>query len=490
VHESIAGDHVGTSGRTEVQSNESEQSVSDPSRRVRSRLLPKRAALGWTGLWLAVAALVVLPYVHSYRHLSPFDEMVHLDYVVKAQHGHMVNGGEKVGQVAMRAQACRGSDLKGFKYPRCNQKVLRPAGFPSAGFNTAYPDPPAYYVVTAAGAAVVGLLPGVNDVVDEARSFGVLWLGAGLALTFLLALRLGANRWAAAGATLIVASNPAVAHAMATVTSDAPALLVGGALCLVTLAVVRRTTSWWWLIPASAACTAVKATGLTVVGLVALFLLFQLAQVARRPVDEDEGEAEVESRDESEPAQPMTRREVWLSLAAVVLPAIAVLGAWTVLTGATAFPSAADIPMRDYFHVDSIGSDELLGNLLLLTTPLQQGYQPPFMMNVAIGVFMAGVNLLALAGVAVLAWTGPRGATRTRLAVATVVAMLVSGTALVVLIYVGSHTYIAIPSRYGLPMVPALAACLAVVASQRRVGGWALVGIGLLTTAALLAQTA
>ena len=229
---------------------------------------------------MAVAALVVLPYAHSYRHLSPLDEMPHIDYLIKVRDGHLVRGGERMGQVALRAQACRGSDLDNYEGPPCAKRV-RARDFPFGGFNTAYPDPPAYYLVTAAGATVVDAVPGVDDVVTAARSVGVLWLGGGLMLSFLLALQLGANRWSAAGATLIIGSTPAVAHATATITSDAPGLLVGAALCLVAVAFVRGRVRWWWLVPAAAATTAMKATGLLVVGLVVVFLLLHLARSAR-----------------------------------------------------------------------------------------------------------------------------------------------------------------------------------------------------------------
>ena len=449
-------------------------------------------------MWFAVAALVVLPYVHSYRHLSPFDEMVHLDYLVKVQHGHLVRGGERIGPVAMRTGVCRGSDLKDYQAPKCPQKVLRPEAFPFAGFNTAYPDPPAYYVITAVGANVVGALPGAHDIVTEARSVGVLWLGAGLALTFLLALRLGANRWAAAGATLIVASSPAVAHAMATITSDAPSLLVGAALCLVSLSFVRGQVSWWWLAPAAAATTAVKATGLTVSGLVVIFLLLQLVGSRRAARSSPDVDPEVDAHDaETDPGSsrwldlpvPLPRRTIWLGIAAVVVPAVLVLGGWMVVNKLTELPAADDITMRQYFYVDSIGWDSLFGNLLNLLTPLRDGYQPPFMINVTIGSLMGFMNLVAFAGVATLAWTGRKGAVQTRLAIATTVSMVVGGMALVLLIFVGSHTYIYIPSRYGLSLVPALAASLAVVASRRRGGGYALTGLGVATMVALLAQT-
>ena len=67
--------------------------------------------------------------------------------------------------------------------------------------------------------------------------------------------------------------------------------------------------------------------------------------------------------------------------------------------------------------------------------------------------------------------------------------MLLSGVGLVVLIFVGSQSYTPIPPRYGLSLVPALAACLAVVVSQRRAGGYALTGLGSVALLALLVQT-
>ncbi len=478
------------------------QVVSAHARTRRIHLTRRGEAVAWTALWVAIAALVVLPYMHSYRHLSPFDEMVHLDYLVKVQDGHLVRGGELVGDTAMREQACRGHDLAEFTAPPCDKKEMRANRFPFGGYNTAYPDPPAYYVVTAAGATFLQALPGIHDIVTAARAVGVIWLGAGLALTFLLALRLGANRWSAAGTTLIVASAPTVAHAMATITSDAPSLVVGAALCLVALAVVRGQAPWWWLAPAAAATTAVKATGLTVVGLVAVFLLLYLARQSRDPIttpDPADDRADERAPEQvSGPARPvddldhpaaLPRRTVWLATAAVVLPAGAVLALWMLVNALTDLPAAADITMREYFHVDSIGYDELIGNALNLMSPLQNGYMPPFMTNLTLAVLMGMVNLAMVVGAFALAATGGLGTVRTRFAAASTVAMLLCSVGFVVLIFVGSHSYIVIPSRYGLCLVPALAACLAVVASRRRAGGYALTALGVVALLALLVQT-
>ena len=49
--------------------------------------------------------------------------------------------------------------------------------------------------------------------------------------------------------------------------------------------------------------------------------------------------------------------------------------------------------------------------------------------------------------------TGGLGTVRTRFAVASTLAMLLCSVGFVVLIFVGSHSYTSIPSRYGLCLV-------------------------------------
>ena len=154
------------------------RAVSDLAGRGRSPLLRRRELVTWSLLWVAVAALVVLPYAHTYRHLSPLDEMPHIDYLIKVRDGHLVRGGERMGQVALRAQACRGSDLDNYEGPRC-AKHVRARDFPFGGFNTAYPDPPAYYLVTAAGATVIDAVPGSTTSSPQPAAWGCCGSGAG-----------------------------------------------------------------------------------------------------------------------------------------------------------------------------------------------------------------------------------------------------------------------------------------------------------------------
>ena len=80
--------------------------------------------------------------------LSPLDELQHVDYLDQASRFDFVHNGERVGQLAMREQACRTVDSPGFVSPPCKAKDLKPVQFQEGGFNTASADPPTYYVLT------------------------------------------------------------------------------------------------------------------------------------------------------------------------------------------------------------------------------------------------------------------------------------------------------------------------------------------------------
>jgi len=449
---------------------------------------------------MVVAALVVLPYAHTYTHLSPFDELVHVDYMVKAQHGELVNGGELIGQTAMREQACRGHDIESMSFPPCRTKVFDPTKFPEKGYNTAFPDPPVYYWVTAPLASVVDELPGVDSVVTAGRAVGVLWLGGGLALTFLLCLRLGANRVAAFGVTLAVAATPVVAHSTATITSDAPQLMAGAGLCLAALAVTRRRLSLWWLVLGTGLAAGVKATSLVIVGLVVVFLLLELVRgrggAARTGspsvADGDENGDEdglAEDAAGDAPAGRMTPAQVLRAVAAVAVATGVVFAGWAAVGAATSMSAVDQIPMREAYRVDTLTWPNIAVNILPLLSPVQQGYQPAFMAGITIALLMAAFNLLLVAGVIGAAWGGWVRTEVGRLGIATVAAMVLSGPALVVVIYLGSHSYIPIPFRYGLGLVPPAVACLAVLASRRPAGGVALALLGAGTLLALLNST-
>ena len=419
--------------------------------------------VAWLAAWLAVACVGVLGFLLTFTQLSHIDEYQHVDYLDRTLQLEHVRGGDQVEELAMREQACRGMDLEGFVLPPCSSPDLQPEQFPGSGYNHTYVDPPTYYVVTGPLAKVVQAVTGLDSLVTAARGIGVLWLGSGLIVTFVLARRLGADTWSAGGATLLLAGAPMVLQASATVTTDAPQLVAGGVLTLVAVGVVERKISPWWLAVAGAAAMSVKATSLLVVGMVALFLVVQAV------------------RDRSG-----RKRAAWpVALLAVgsALPTLA----WAAYTRATELPAAEEIPAFQGYKAGSIGFHEVSRSVDDLVSPVGNSIGPLFTQSPAIALFSVVVNLLLIVGVAGLAWFGRRADLSTTLARSLLAVMVLGGPALVVLFFVGEQLSVTIPGRYGLCLLPAAAACLAVAASRRRYGGPALLVLGVLGLGAFVA---
>jgi hypothetical protein len=476
--------------------------------------------VGWLAVWVFVAGLVVLPHIRTFTMLSPIDEYQHIDYLANIIDRSPVHGGDQVGETAMREQACRGIDLPGFDLPRCGAADLTPEQFPGSGYNHTYNDPPTYYLITAPLAVAVQHLPGVDSIVTAARGIGVLWLGLGLALTFFLALRVGADRMSAFGATALVASSGAVVEASATVTTDAPALVVGGWLCLVAVAVVQGRVSWWWLCPAAAFAMLVKTTSFPVVGLVVVFLLIYLIAARREGtrrgphrsvVSTEDGPAlathrrelrELESDGarleqgtagavltESREGGAVSPQTLWKGLVAVALAGAIPILLWVLYVRTTSNASADEIPAFQMFYRDSIGWNELVAESLSMTKVLTGAYVPSFLNTGMVTQLATLVNGLLVVGVAATAWFGRWERTSTRLAAATLVSMLVSGVGFTVVFFLGAHIYGGIPGRYGLCLIPAATAALAVAASRRPWGGKVLAGCAAVSMGVLLSHT-
>ncbi len=432
----------------------------------------------WLLMWLPVAALIVLPFAHSFTQLSFIDEFQHVDYLVKTQDLEHVNGGERVGQVAMREQACRGIELKGAVLPPCGKRHYDPSEFPGAGFNHTYADPPTYYLVTAPLATAVQRLTGLDSIVTAARSVGVLWLAGGLAATFALALQLGASRRAAVGTTLLLGSTPTVVLSSGTVTTDAPQLLVGGVLFLVALAVVEQRCAWWWLAPVAAASTAMKVTSLSAIGAVSVLLVATWWWHRRN----------VESGDPDEVPRRKAGHEL-RALVAMLAAAAVPLAAWAAWSSATALPSVDDIPMGQEYKVSRVTWAAISGSAHRLVSPVRVPDAPSYVMGDTVTLLLHLTNVLLILGCVGAAWFGAGRPVVARLALGATAAMVLGGPAYVLLQYVTLQVSYWVPGRYGLSILPAAAGVLAVVAGRRNGGGTALLALGAVSMAALLAET-
>jgi hypothetical protein len=404
--------------------------------------------------WLAVAVIAVVSIVavslftQAYPTFSPIDELQHLDYAVKAGNFELVADGDQMGQTALHAFSCVGVDSPGYLvHGPCEAPFLEPYHFPDHGYNTAALQLPVYYTITGVvGRALDAASP--LGVLTAMRVTGALWLTLALALTWAIGAELGIARRQRAVALALLAPAVQVLFTSSTVNAD-NALMVGGGL--VVLAVIRAdrgASSWWWVIGASVVAVALEPTSALAVGGACVFILVRAASRSRG--DERRG-------------------LVGRSLCVGAATAASILFFDLVRDAFIGGRIPPDLPRYRELFAPGLESTAIVDNLSSLVTPISEPYVPHFLRS-ELTTNLNSLIALALVGlvVAVLVthrWRSPRGA----LAGALLAVMVLSGPLLVLYLYVHSNVYFAIPSRYGLSMMPALMAVSAAALARRPV---------------------
>lgn len=404
---------------------------------------PKRegfvAALGLTALSL----LVVILHLAAYRQVAPVDEFQHIDSAWKVSHGLLPRRGERVGGVAMEIEACRGLDAD-YPLPACGPKGPsdRPQ-FQEDGFNTAYIHAPVYYAVAGISGRALNKI-GVTDFLDGARLTGALWLALGLVGGWVLLGMFGLSGWWRFAAAALPVLLPGVVYTSSIVNPDATALAAGAWLAVAAVAVARGRWPAWTAVVAAAAAVVLKSTNLVAVGAVAMVLL---ATAIRDP----------------------SRRRALVATATGCVAAVgAVTFAWLTVLGPG---KRGVIPMEERFKVGELTGWMISHNLTVAVPPTKGIYD---------AILGAGAWTLAVG--AVLGWlvgAGPllgvvKGGDddlRT-LAGSALLAAFAVGPVFVVVQYLLSSTYVDIPGRYGLSLLPALVAVTLAVASPHRWRLW------------------
>jgi Dolichyl-phosphate-mannose-protein mannosyltransferase len=423
--------------------------------------MPRTAAVGWP-LLLVLLALVLVPlHVRGYTALSPVDELQHLDYVERSPGLQPVVSGDRIGQEALRAEACRSVDAP-FIAPPCGLPRYDPEQFQEQGYNTAYIHPPTYYGLTAVLAAPLEATLNLSTL-TAARLVGAAWLALGLVLSWVLAVRLGASCVAATGVLLLVGATPAVLYWAAVVNPDAASLAVGATCTLLVLAWERRPSGGWWLLAlAGVLGVAIKLQNLLVLLALGTYLL---ARAMRRAWAATSG-GDAAAGD----AAARTPRQYLLAVPALGVPGILVAVGWTALTLLRAAVPPDELPMAGRFAVEAFPLSGLIGAVGVFLPPVKDPYLPTFLsqgmvypvVQVAAALLLAAVVAAGLFRVA-----GPRVAD---LGVAVLTLSLLGGPVLVLLNAVVNGTYFGIPPRYGLALVAPAAALAAVLIRGRRTG--------------------
>jgi hypothetical protein len=407
-------------------------------------------------LILAAASVFVGAHVGAYPEVSPFDEGVHFDYALKAAEGQIVERGERLSQAAMRLIACRGIDHEGIVLPPCEQREpFEPRQFPNLGFNSADIHSPVYYAVTGLGAKVVTALTPLDDVFTASRLVGILWLWLGLLTVWAICRELGLRTVPTAIVLLLLVSNTWILHSSATVNNDGSALLAGGAVVLATLRWARGVTPLWMLVALAFLAPLLKVTNAFAVLLSVLYLLLH-----RRSV-----EAGLPKRN---------------AIVALMAGAGAAVVGWMLVRSVLASPVTT--PLDSELGATGFDPGLLVVHLLAFVTPLTGPIPTAALGGLVFGTVANAVGLLIA-----VACFGPllQGSFERRanaIAAAGALSMLGGGVLLFAANYLLFGTEFGIPPRYGLSLIPALAAALVAYLTWR----WAIVVVGVFAVFAAL----
>lgn len=381
---------------------------------------------GRGGRWLArwwpylVVVLIAIAanvgHVARYTALSPFDESRHIDYMARIyEDGTVVKLGDKLGETAMRLEACRGIDLAGFVPPPCDAKRLEPEAFRDEGYDNAVNNPPLYYLTTGAVAEAAKAVGLSHNILDPARVMSGVWLAAGLALAVGAGRMLGARDIPLVAAAVIFALAPEPLFMGSTVNADSPSVFAGALVLVVALLWERRRWSMWWLLAVGGVAAAFKMTNLIGVGIVAAWLLTR-AYAAWRPDgggDDEDGDdgagavvgagadgllADADAEVDADAATRRTPREYVWAAGLVVAGAVAVTVLWIGLAGARATVDALDLPSNAQFYEPGFPFRSLLErqNVFSLFPPID-GYRPPVLSTRMNSTVAYAAELLAIA---------------------------------------------------------------------------------------------
>jgi hypothetical protein len=371
------------------------------------------------------------------RAISEYDEAAHFDYVVQLRQGEFpVPAGQRYSDQALQQWACRPVDKAASVAPLCGRLPDADRSVvPFADVNYEAPIGPVYYLIAAAGSAVMSPFGGSAFV--WARLVSACLYAGGAALLLAVAVRFARSRWAAFGAVLAASSTALALSTGGTVSPDALVYAETAAVLAAAVLVVRRRPAVAWTVG-----VAVLA-GLTKPNFVVIALLGSSLLLLRWVV----------------PARPRTR-SAWLRAAAeVAAPPVAcgvAAAGWSALAGAI---NSTGLPADGGLHtVIQSPLGPLARTWKQLVALLRPDTGAAFTALTSPGMRITGVIVvLLLLGGCFLAWFRRPGVDTGAVLVlrATAIAAPVAAVVLVATMWVSlQHGFLA-QQRYGLPLLAA-----------------------------------
>jgi hypothetical protein len=399
-------------------------------------------------VWLVLLAIALVGlHVHGYTRVGPVDELQHIDYLYKSP--AIVASGDRVGQQAMREEACRRLDSAVFVPPPCSSSArYDPAQFQELGYNTAAINTPLYYTLTKAIAMPLRAVGGMDSLVTAARLVGGLWLGLGLLLAYAAGRRLAIARLPLAAVLTALACAPAIIYPSSVITPDAANVAVGAGVFLTCLywegAPARR---WPLLALVSAIVLLLKMTNVMVLFAIGMYLMIRIIRaLLARPAA-----GGVEDSRSKRVIAPWILGAIVLAVTTVV-----VLGTTLLIQGSLSHGNPSLIPMSHRYSVNAFpaqGFIQQLGAFLDTIGPTGITVGDPLtqmLIERVLGAFFTA----GLIG-AGLFWGSD---TKVRsYAQALLLTALIGGPIFVLVSYFGQSVYVSPPARYAATLAPAVA---------------------------------
>jgi hypothetical protein len=247
-----------------------------------------------------------------------------------------------------------------------------------------------------------------------------------------------------------------VLHASATVNSGAAMLACGGGLLYAGLLWEQRRLHTAVLVGSTLIVLLIDRNNVLAAGFIGLYLLLRAMRRGSR--SDRRGDRMARSR--------------YITMAGVVLGGALVT--WLVLPalhealiGETKLPAPAPVPEATAVqHVPEeivsgpVTTTQIVGQVAALVTPVQNPFIPAFLSGSVTVLGVTILNWLILGALFAAAWRSPSGGVAEALAVAALAIMVLTGP-LHAIANAQRDVFFATPARFGLPLLPALAALLA-----------------------------
>jgi hypothetical protein len=413
---------------------------------------------------LVSAALLVGLHVRSYTKISPIDELSHIDMLDKASRFQLVRVEDKVGQTAMREEACRGLD-RDDRLPPCGLRSYDPQFFQEYGENSVARKFPVYYFLTGLPARFIRWATPIGSLVTAARLLNFVWLGFGLLTTWALMAELGIRRRPRVVALTLMATTPVVLHASATVNSDAVLLGTGGGLVLMLLRWERGALPLAVVLLAAIAALVTEESNLVVLGVMTTYAGVRAAG--------GQSTGRVGHR-----RAPGTGARI---LAAGLLGLLSLLGPKVLAEvhqrtiGASRVPVdppvAAAIAVQhqaNEIRTGPVTAADIASEVDALVTPVKNPYIPRQLSGIGTTLGVTVLNWLLLGAVLACLFWSPSGERMEALAIGAIAVMIATGPIYAVT-NAGRGVFFVTPARFGLPLLPTLTALLASCLEKRTV---------------------